>query len=139
MERPASRHPDHVAHGIRQAGLHLWTRVAETAERHLATQTPLPTLPAQPPEAVLDFLRRIGVAMCRAGDPVDRVTLILEDVAQCYDARGVSFFVLPTGVFVRIDTGGASRVDFAPGSNAPLRLDQVDELYRLVDDIRHGK
>ncbi|HEX6151318.1 threonine/serine ThrE exporter family protein [Nocardioides sp.] len=90
----------------------------------------------QPPEDVLDFLRLLGVAMCRAGDSADRVTLILEDVAEAYAATGVSFFVLPTGVFVRIDTGPSSRVDFAPGSNHPLRLDQIDALYRLIDDIR---
>jgi uncharacterized membrane protein YjjP (DUF1212 family) len=113
--------------------------VDAAARRLAAEQPPRPTVPEQPPEAVLDFLRRLGVAMCRAGDPVDRVTLILDDVARSYDATGVSFFVLPTGVFVRIGTGDSSRVDFAPGTNAPLRLDQVDELYRLIDDIRHAK
>ena len=62
-------------------------------------------VPEQPPEAVLDFLRRLGVAMSRAGDSADRVTLILDDVATAYAAHGVSFFVLPTGVFVRIEAG----------------------------------
>jgi uncharacterized membrane protein YjjP (DUF1212 family) len=93
----------------------------------------------QPPEEVLDFLRLLGVAMCRAGDSADRVTVILDDIARAYGATGVSFFVLPTGVFVRIDAGGSSRVDFAPGSNRPLRLDQIDALYRLIDDIRLQK
>jgi uncharacterized membrane protein YjjP (DUF1212 family) len=129
-----------VAEDTQRASRRIWTRVAETAARHLAPeQPPLPTVPEQPPEAVLDFLRRLGVAMCRAGDPVDRVTLILEDVARSYGARGVSFFVLPTGVFVRIETAESSRVDFAPGSNTQLRLDQIDDLYRLIDDIRHAK
>lgn len=129
-----------MADGIGRASRRIWTRVAQTAARHLAAeQPPPPTVPEQPPEAVLDFLRRLGVAMCRAGDPVDRVTLILEDVARAYDAPGVSFFVLPTGVFVRIETAESSNVDFAPGSSLPLRLDQVDELYRLIDDIRHAR
>ena len=44
----------------------------------------------EPPEAVLDFLRRLGVAMCRAGDSADRVTIILDDVAQAYAAHGVA-------------------------------------------------
>ena len=96
-------------------------------------------MPEQPPEAVLDLLRRLGVAMNQAGDSADRVTLILDDVATAYAAKGVSFFVLPTGVFVRIEAGDSSRVDFAPGGNVPLRLDQVDALYRLIDDIRHAK
>ena len=85
---------------------------------------------------MLDFLRQLGVAMCRAGDSADRVTIILEDVATAYAAHGVSFFVLPTGVFVRIEAGESSRVDFAPGGYDPLRLDQIDALYRLIDDIR---
>lgn len=90
----------------------------------------------EPPDAVLDFLRQLGVAMCRAGDSADRVTAILDDVARAYAAHGVSFFVLPTGVFVRIETADSSRVDFAPGGYDPLRLDQIDALYRLIDDIR---
>ena len=118
----------------------MWARVGEVGVQRLPPAVPEPEpIPEQAPEAVLDFLRLLGVAMCRAGDAADRVTLILEDVATAYSAHGVSFFVLPTGVFVRIDTGSSSRVDFAPGSNRPLRLDQVDELYRLIDDIRLGK
>ena len=118
----------------------LWTRVSEVAAERLAPERPdPPQVPEQPPDAVLDFLRRLGVAMNRAGDSADRVTLILDDVANAYAARGVSFFVLPTGVFVRIEAGDASRVDFAPGDNRALRLDQVDALYRLIDDIRHAK
>jgi len=116
-----------------------WVRVRDAASHRLSAPTPVPT-PApvveEPPDAVLDFLRNLGVAMCRAGDSADRVTVILEDVARAYAAHGVSFFVLPTGVFVRIDAGDSSRVDFAPGGNDPLRLDQIDALYRLIDDIR---
>ena len=77
--------------------------------------------------------------MCRAGDAADRVTLILDDVAHAYATHGVSFFVLPTGVFVRIEAGPSTRVDFAPGRNQALRLDQIDALYRLIDDIRQIK
>ncbi len=116
-----------------------WTRVSDVAAKRLPKPVPVP-VPApvveQPPEAVLDFLRQLGVAMCRAGDAADRVTVILDDVAQSYAAHGVSFFVLPTGVFVRIEAGHSTRVDFAPGGNEPLRLDQIDALYRLIDDIR---
>ena len=119
-----------------------WGRLGVLAQSHVPHPAPVsPLVPnpvPQPPEAVLDLLRRLGVAMCRAGDPVDRVGLILEDVALAYDTTGVSFFVLPTGVFVRVEAGGWSRVDFAPGGGQPLRLDQIDMLYRLIDDIRQG-
>ncbi|WP_242652928.1 threonine/serine ThrE exporter family protein [Intrasporangium flavum] len=95
-------------------------------------------MPPPPPEAVVELLRHLGVSLTRAGDATQRVTRILEDVARVYAARGVTFFVVPTGVFVRIRTGGTSRMDFQAGASAPLRLDQIDALYRLVDDIRHG-
>ena len=97
----------------------MWQRLGEMAARRLGPeQPPAPTVPEQLPEEVLEFLRHLGVAMCRAGDSADRVTLILEDVAAAYDAHGVNFLVLPTGVFVRIEAGDRSRVDFAPGSSA---------------------
>ena len=126
---------------MRGVSRRVWTRVGEVASRRRGDDAGRQhrSCPEQPPEAVLDFLRHLGVAMCRAGDAADRVTVILEDVAKAFDARGVSFFVLPTGVFVRIEAGESSRVDFAPGGNRPLRLDQVDDLYRLIDDIRHAK
>jgi uncharacterized membrane protein YjjP (DUF1212 family) len=128
-----------VVNGDRPPGRTIWVWLTEVVRRLTAKESTRATVPEQPPEAVLDLLRRLGVAMCQAGDPVDRVTLILEDVARSYDAHGVSFFVLPTGVFVRIETGDSSRVDFAPGDSLPLRLDQVDELYRLVDEIRRAR
>jgi uncharacterized membrane protein YjjP (DUF1212 family) len=114
-------------------------RLEQIAARAIHDVTIAEPVPDQAPEAILDFLRQLGVAMCQAQDNAERITQILDDVAKSYGARGVSFFVLPTGVFVRIDTGGATRVDFAPGGSAPLRLDQIDALYRLIDDIRHGR
>ena len=83
-------------------------------------------VPAPPPEEVLDLLRHLGITMSRAGEPADRVALILGQVATVYGATGLTFFVVPTGVFVRIDLGPSSRVDFETGASTPLRLDQVD-------------
>ena len=99
----------------------------------------LEAVPTPPPEAVLELLRHLGVAMSRAGEPADRVALILGRVAEVYGATGVTFFVVPTGVLVRIDLGTSSSVDFETGDSSPLRLDQVDALYRLIDDIRYGQ
>lgn len=111
-----------------------WSRLAQFATAE-AGEAPEP-VPDQPPEHVLDLLRRLGVALCQAGEAVDRVGAILEDVAAAYDARHVRFFVLPTGVFVRLEVGDGATIDFAPGSAEQLRLDQVDALYRLIDEIR---
>jgi Uncharacterized conserved protein len=95
-------------------------------------------VPAQPPQVVLELLRSLGVALTRAGEPADRVTQILDQVARMYGATGVTFFIVPTGLFVRIDLGSSSQLDFKTGGSTPIRLDQVDALYRLLDDIRHS-
>ena len=122
---------------------HAWSHLARVARRRLgplgraADPEPEP-VPPPPPEAVLDLLRHLGVSLTRAGDATERVTHILEQVAGVYAATGVTFFVVPTGVFVRITTGDSSRMDFEAGTSEPLRLDQIDALYRLIDDIRHG-
>ena len=85
-----------------------------------------------PPADVLEMLRRLGGAMCDGGDAADYIAEHLEKIARAYDAGGVSFFVLPTGFFVRIDQGGVTRADFAPATGTPLRLDQIGALYTLV-------
>lgn len=117
------------------------SRIDEIAQRALGDDTAISArIPDQTPEAVLELLRNLGAAMSRAQDNAERITLILDDVAKAYGAYGVSFFVLPTGLFVRIESGASSRIDFAPTtSSAALRLDQIDQLYRVIDDIRHGK
>ncbi|GAB3061865.1 threonine/serine exporter family protein [Intrasporangium mesophilum] len=117
----------------------IWSRVSDFAGRLAGEVPPAPEpVPAQPPEAVLELLCGLGIALSRAGEPADRVTQILDEVARMYAATGVTFFVVPTGLFVRIDLGASSRVDVRTGGSMPMRLDQVDALYRLVDDIRRA-
>lgn len=94
---------------------------------------------AQPPEGILELLQLLGVAMCEAGESTDRITMILDEVATSFGAQGVRYFVLPTGVFVRVEVGATTKVDFTPAGNVALRLDQVDALYRLIDDLRHHR
>lgn len=127
----------------RAATHHLWSRLALVAQQHLGPLTPAEDpepapVAVPPPEAALELLRHLGITLSRAGDATERVTQILAEVAAVYDVSGVTFFVVPTGVFVRIDTAGSNRMDFEAGTSEPLRLDQVDALYRLIDDIRHG-
>ncbi|EWT03177.1 hypothetical protein N865_01845 [Intrasporangium oryzae NRRL B-24470] len=136
---PAPERGPSVARWLESQRKRLWAHLADAAARRTTSEAPAPEpISAQPPAAVLDLLRKLGIAMSRAGDPADRVTQILEQVATVYAATGVTFFVVPTGVFVRIDTGNTSTMDFEAGTSAPLRLDQVDALYRLIDDIRHA-
>ena len=74
--RPAPRH------SVRTFSQRAWARVAEVAARRMAplaaspVPEPEPVLPP-PPEEVLDLLRHLGITMSRAGEPADRVALIL--------------------------------------------------------------
>ena len=106
---------------------------------HPPSESPRSPGTTQPPESVLELLELLGVAMCEAGESTDRITMILDEVATSFGTHGVRYFVLPTGVFVRVEAGGATRVDFTPAGNVALRLDQVDALYRLIDDLRHQR
>ena len=122
-----------------------WRRVAEFAQRRpgegdasVAVQ-PAPDVASPPEERQLELLQLLGVAMCEAGESTDRITTILDEVATSFGTHGVRYFVLPTGVFVRVEVGETTRVDFTPAGNVPLRLDQVDALYRLIDDLRHHR
>ena len=108
-EEPERSEPDSPAERLRGASHHVWERVAQVAQRHLGPLTPAEhpeaeDVVAPPPEEVLDLLRHLGVAMARAGDATERVTHILGEVAAVYAVSGVTFFVVPTGVFVRIES-----------------------------------
>ncbi|MGY0232632.1 threonine/serine ThrE exporter family protein [Longispora urticae] len=80
------------------------------------------------PASLLTFLRKLGVALCDAGDPVNQTTERLQKIADAYGAEDVRFFVLPTGVFIR----DHEAVDFSEATGTGLRLDQISALYELV-------
>ncbi|WP_194816529.1 threonine/serine exporter ThrE family protein [Nocardia sp. XZ_19_385] len=106
-----------------------------------AARAPLPPKPsplAEPPVSadLLDLLRWLGVALIGAGETTNRVQSMLDELAHRYGAQGVHFFVLPTGVFVRIQDANGSAVDILSASVDTLRLDQIAALYRLLDRVK---
>jgi len=98
-----------------------------------------PAAPEEPPipRDLLDLLRRLGVALIGAVETTGRVQLLLEELAHRYSADGVHFIVLPTAVFVRVQAAdGGSAVDLLDATVDTLRLDQIADLYRLIDRIK---
>lgn len=81
------------------------------------------------------FLCELGGALLQAGEMTSAVEETLSDVAARYGVRADSF-VVPTGLFVRVGDGDAGVMDFLPVTDEPTRLDQVQELYRLVARLR---
>lgn len=100
---------------------------------------PEATGPPPPSRELVVFLRDIGVALCRSGDAVNRIAEKLVDLANRYDAPGVKFIILPTGLWVRVGEGEDSAVDFAPILGGDLRLDQIGRLYDLVDEAERSR
>jgi uncharacterized membrane protein YjjB (DUF3815 family) len=101
---------------------------------------------SEPPSGteLTNLLRLLGIALCMSGEATSRVAAHLDDVARAYGVNGARFFVLPTGVFVRIPHPGGSlppgpprhesepTIDFAPAGGATLRLDQISAVYDLL-------
>lgn len=89
-----------------------------------------------PPDNLLEFLRKCGVALCLAGETANRIPDELVAIADAYGVGDVEFLVVPTGVFVRAGAEGGVTVDFANADGPPLRLDQVDRLYKLFEQVK---
>ena len=70
------------------------------------------------PTELTDFLRLLGVALCMCGEATTRVSAYLTDIAEAYGATGARFFVLPTGVFVRMPGGEAAGAGLGTGESA---------------------
>lgn len=102
------------------------------------TSRPTRQGPPPPSDELIAFLRDLGVALVRSGEASSQIVDELNKLARAYHAGSMNFFVLPTGVFVRIGEGGDTAVDFALASGQPLRLDQVATLRQLVRDAEPG-
>lgn len=85
-----------------------------------------------------ELFRRLGAALTAAGETSNRVESELTQVAEAYGYSHVRFFVLPTGIFIGTGRGKHARIDFAPIERENLRLDQVGDVYSLLDDAMSG-
>ncbi|MEV6770762.1 threonine/serine exporter family protein [Nocardia sp. NPDC051030] len=112
--------------------------VRRVAGRSGAHELHDPPPPEEPPVSadLLNLLRLLGVMLISSGETTDRVQQILDDTAHRYGAGEVQFFVLPTGVFVRVEDSRGSAVDLQSAPNETLRLDQIAALYQLLDTMK---
>lgn len=143
---PGPHRPQHRRAGERPVSRRLYgvtRRAADSMDRLLRRvggPLDLPTAPEleEPPVSadLLDLLRHLGVALISSGETTGQVQRILDDLAHRYDAEEVHFFVLPTGIFVRVHDSRGTAVDLLEASVDTLRLDQIAALYKLIDKIK---
>jgi uncharacterized membrane protein YjjP (DUF1212 family)/uncharacterized membrane protein YjjB (DUF3815 family) len=89
--------------------------------------------------ATREFLLGLGEALVDAGDAIHHVQETLEEVAAVNGASDVGIVVMPTALFISVPHGDVVQTEVASAGTAPLRLDQVDEVFRIVDAARRGE
>ena len=81
---------------------------------------------------------QLGIAMVAAGDAVDVIEESLRRIVAAYSVAGLQIALLPTSLFVQTGTGDSAHVQFSSQVAPPLRLDQIDALYRLVKQLERA-
>ena len=96
-----------------------------------------PTDPAEVDE-VADFIVALGEAMVDAGDPVTHVRETLVEVAEALGTTDTEVVVMATAIFVSVPGATVTQTAVASAGARGLRLDQVDDVFQLVDRARTG-
>ena len=82
-----------------------------------------------------ELLVQLGLDMNMAGESVDIVQYRLHRIARAKGCRDIEIIALPTSVFVQIGVAAQTRVQLGVPIGRTPRLDQVSDLYRLVDEL----
>ncbi len=87
---------------------------------------------------VMTFMVALGEAMIDSGDPVTHVRSSLADVAEVNGVQGTEVIVLATALIVSVPGDGAVHTAVTTAGHTPLRLDQIDEVFTIVDAAARG-
>jgi uncharacterized membrane protein YjjP (DUF1212 family) len=115
------------------------------AARAMTAPPSMPALeePAAPPEVPADLtplLRELGAALLSSGQSVVDTENQLAAVAQAHGADQVRVLVLPTGVFLQVETAHGPQSDFTgPGTSGTLPLHQIGRIDSLVRRLTSGE
>jgi uncharacterized membrane protein YjjP (DUF1212 family) len=102
---------------------------------------PAGAAPAEAPDRPLQvrFVAQLGGALSAADDPVSATQHTLNSIAASYGLPEAEIAVLPTMLLVRAREHGLPTVDLGSDGDKRLRLDQVGQLYAIVDRARRGE
>ena len=94
-----------------------------------------PDVPEISPDLV-PLLRTLGRAMLDSGQSVNDAQDVLKQVADLHGAHTVQTLVLPTCVFIRVQTASGVVTDFTDAAGSGLDLDQIGALYAVIRKLR---
>lgn len=100
-----------------------------------ATPDDEPDVPEISPDLV-PLLRTLGRAMLDSGQSVNDAQDVLKQVADLHGAHTVQTLVLPTCVFIRVQTASGVVTDFTDAAGSGLDLDQIGALYAVIRKLR---
>lgn len=89
--------------------------------------------------ATLDFLLELGRALIDAGDAITHVQETLEEVARVNGVPDVGVIALPTALIISLPGEQGVQTEVTTAGVSLLRLAQVDQLFRIVDQARAGR
>lgn len=97
-----------------------------------------PALP-EVPRDLPPLMRELGAALLSSGQSVVDIEAQLAAVASAYGAHQVRVFVLPTGVFLQVDSTEGTVTDVTgPRSSTDLPMHQVGAVESLVRRLSSG-
>ena len=87
---------------------------------------------------LMEFLTELGKALTASGISVVDITLILEKVAQAYNAKA-EILVFPTMLLLKIGEHESAPLNAAIQKPGLLPLNQVSEIYDLIYKAEAGE
>jgi len=89
--------------------------------------------------AALDLLVDLGEALIDAGDAVGHVEATLHSLGRVYGIDAIGVLALPTSLVVSVPADGGRQTEVGTAGRGSLRLDQIDDVIRLVDAAERGE
>jgi uncharacterized membrane protein YjjP (DUF1212 family)/uncharacterized membrane protein YjjB (DUF3815 family) len=105
---------------------------APTPPSGVPTHRTVATAPATADLEILEFLLDLGEALLDAGDSVAHISSTIRSVAAVNGIDELGVLVLPSAVVLSLQRDGSILTEVRTGRSATLRLDQIDDVLRLV-------
>jgi uncharacterized membrane protein YjjP (DUF1212 family) len=88
--------------------------------------------------AVVTMLRALGAAMVRSGRATNDTDDSLHAIARAYGRGDIRTLVLPTAIIIQL-VGATTTTEIDSIATAPMRLDQIGAIDKLIVDARNGR
>ena len=114
-------------------------RIRQASEQEQVVVNDQPGLDEPEIRLLIQFMSEVGAAMNGAGDATTFIRRSLHRIGHAYGLRKLGVFVVPTLLLIRYGDDRSTFVDLSSQIPADLRLDQIADLYQLVDEAESAR